>query len=101
MSNEPIPKQQHLKAKRRSILSSFYEKNSSATANTPMSELEYQRFLKFIKPFSVINRWVYRLTGGRVMGAAAGLPLMLITFTGAKSGKSRTVPVIHVPYGEV
>lgn len=101
MASEPVSNQKHEKAKRRSLLNLFYSSNSSYAGNSkPMSEQEYQRFVKFIRPFSVVNRWVYKLTAGRVMGAAAGLPLMLITFTGAKTGKRRTVPVIHVPYND-
>jgi len=37
----------------------------------------------------------FRATGGKVSGMFAGTPLLLVTTTGAKSGKPRTVPVLY------
>jgi deazaflavin-dependent oxidoreductase (nitroreductase family) len=53
-----------------------------------------------IKPYSRLNVLLYKLTGGRVMGSMSGRPVMLVTMTGAKSGKSRTIPLMYVPYKE-
>jgi deazaflavin-dependent oxidoreductase (nitroreductase family) len=36
---------------------------------------------------------VYRLTGGRLGSKIVGLPVVLLTTTGRKTGKSRTVPL--------
>jgi deazaflavin-dependent oxidoreductase (nitroreductase family) len=39
--------------------------------------------------------WVYRRTRGRVGGSAKGLPVLLLTVSGRKTGKPRTVPVTY------
>jgi len=38
----------------------------------------------------------FRTNGGKVGGQFAGAPMILITTTGAKSGQSRTVPLVYV-----
>lgn len=40
---------------------------------------------------------LYRLLGGRVVGRLGAAPLLLLTTSGRRSGKRRTVPVIYVP----
>ena len=35
----------------------------------------------------------YRLSSGRVLGSAAGMPVLLLTTTGRRSGKARTTPL--------
>lgn len=67
-------------------------------AENPMSEKEFRRIRTFIKPYSRLNVFLYKLTGGRVMGAFQGRPVMLVTMTGAKTGVSRTIPLMYVPY---
>jgi len=69
-------------------------------AENPMSEKDYKRLRSFIKPFSRFNVLIYKLTGGRLMGTFQGLPVVLITMTGAKSGEKRTIPLMYVPYKE-
>ena len=69
-------------------------------AENPMSDQEFKKLRRFIKPFSRLNTLVYKLTGGRLMGRLQGLPVMLLGFTGAKSGQARTVPLMYVPYKE-
>ncbi|HEY6397144.1 MAG TPA: nitroreductase family deazaflavin-dependent oxidoreductase [Solirubrobacteraceae bacterium] len=46
-----------------------------------------------------IDRPVYRLTRGRYTLASlvSGLPVVMLTTTGAKSGHPRTVPVLGIP----
>jgi deazaflavin-dependent oxidoreductase (nitroreductase family) len=39
------------------------------------------------------HTFVYRATGGRVAGTAAGMPVLLLTTTGRRSGKARTTPL--------
>lgn len=67
-------------------------------AEKPMTEKEFKNLRRFIKPFSHLNVFLYKMTGGRVMGRLYGRPVMLVTMTGAKSGKSRTIPLMYVPY---
>jgi deazaflavin-dependent oxidoreductase (nitroreductase family) len=42
----------------------------------------------------------FRTHGGRVGGPFEGGTLLLLTSTGAKSGQSRTTPVVYLPDGE-
>jgi deazaflavin-dependent oxidoreductase (nitroreductase family) len=46
-----------------------------------------------------IDRPVYRLTGGRHTFASliSGLPVVMLTTTGARSGRPRTVPLLGLP----
>ncbi len=45
--------------------------------------------------FGAFQRGVYRLTGGRVMGKTAGVPVLLLTVTGRRTGKKRTLPLVY------
>lgn len=61
-----------------------------------------EKLLSFaVKPMSRINTWLYRLTGGKIGGRwAYGAPVMLVTFTGRKTGKSRTTPLLYLRDGD-
>ena len=80
------------------------ETRSFANANA------IQRFLRrfaasgpgswlFARILHHIDRPVYKLTGGRHTFAAlvSGLPVVMLTTTGARSGLQRTVPVLGLP----
>src|SRR5512139_2498259 len=46
-----------------------------------------------------IDRFLYKATRGRVaILSGTGLPTMLLTTTGRKSGQPRTVPLLYTPY---
>lgn len=47
-----------------------------------------------------LDRWAFRLTGGRTtaMGLVSGLPVLMITTTGARTGRERTVPLVGIPF---
>jgi len=47
----------------------------------------------FYKLFTAIHVFVYRLSGGRVSGEVRRLHVLLLTTTGRKSGRSRTMPL--------
>jgi deazaflavin-dependent oxidoreductase (nitroreductase family) len=49
-----------------------------------------------------IDRLVYRLTRGRATFASwtAGLPIVMLTTTGAKSGRQSTLPLVALPEGD-
>ena len=51
-----------------------------------------------LKIFTLINVWVYRLSNGRWMNKLGGYYICIVTMTGAKSGKRRTIPLMYVPY---
>lgn len=53
----------------------------------------------FARVLHHIDRPVYKLTKGRHTFASllSGLPVVMLTTTGAKSGKPRTVPVLGLP----
>lgn len=42
----------------------------------------------------------FRLTGGFIGGRFGKLPMLLLTTTGAKTGKQRTMPLVYLPDGE-
>ena len=54
--------------------------------------------LAFLKAFSPFHAFVFRLTGGRLMGRF-GLPVLLLTTTGARTGRKRTAPLLYVEEG--
>jgi deazaflavin-dependent oxidoreductase (nitroreductase family) len=56
----------------------------------------------FQKTLYRLDRPLYRWTDGKVTvpGIAIGIPVILLTTTGAKSGLPRTMPVMGVPVGD-
>lgn len=42
---------------------------------------------------------LYRRTGGRIGGRFRGSPVLLLTTTGRRSGKSRTTPLLYIDDG--
>ena len=54
----------------------------------------------FIRLFSAFNRGWYKLTRGRIGGKVHGLPVVLLTTAGRKTGKERTWPLLAVKEGD-
>lgn len=50
--------------------------------------------------FAKLHRWVYEKTNGCIGANLAGIPMLLLTTVGRKSGVERTTPVAYYPYGE-
>lgn len=46
-----------------------------------------------IRGLSKAHLAVHRVTKGRVLGSVAGMPVLLLTTTGRRSGKARTTPL--------
>jgi deazaflavin-dependent oxidoreductase (nitroreductase family) len=44
--------------------------------------------------------WLYRRSGGRIGGTMFGGPVLLLTTTGRRSGRSWTVPLLYQPDGD-
>jgi deazaflavin-dependent oxidoreductase (nitroreductase family) len=53
-----------------------------------------------MKAIGRIHRALYRLTAGAIGGSLAGRPMLLLTTTGRKTGKSRTTPLQYSEDGE-
>jgi deazaflavin-dependent oxidoreductase (nitroreductase family) len=56
--------------------------------------------LWLLKFFTRINVLVYQLSNGKLMNRLGGDPICLITMTGAKTGRKRTIPLMYVPHGD-
>jgi len=46
-----------------------------------------------------LHRWIYRRSGGRVGGRLLGLPMLLLTTTGRRSGQPHTTALTYVTEG--
>ena len=53
----------------------------------------------FARVLHRIDRPIYRITGGRhtLASLVSGLPVVMLTTTGARSGQQRTLPVLGLP----
>ena len=53
----------------------------------------------FAKTITPVDRLLYRVTRGRLTGpqVLAGLPVIMVTTTGRRSGEDRTAPLVGVP----
>ena len=56
----------------------------------------------YVRTLHHIDRIVFRLTRGRATFTSwvAGLPIVMLTTTGAKSGRRHTLPLVALPEGE-
>ena len=45
------------------------------------------------RPVTVFHRAVYRASGGRLLASGLGLPMVLMTTTGRRTGRARTAPL--------
>ena len=52
-----------------------------------------------IRTLGRVHRWIVRVGGGRVLGRIAGMPVLLLTTTGRRTGKQRTVPLTYLRDG--
>jgi deazaflavin-dependent oxidoreductase (nitroreductase family) len=53
-----------------------------------------------LKAITALHRALYRWTGGIVGGDAGGLPTLLLTTVGRKTGQPRTVPLPYFPHAD-
>ena len=78
-----------------------YEVKPPNAAQRTMQKVASTRAMAWIFQRSLypIDRFLFRRSGGRwtVPGIVAGLPVILLTTTGAKSGAQRTMPLLGVP----
>src|SRR5262245_40787129 len=52
-----------------------------------------------VEQFWRIHPWLYRVSGARIGGRVNGLPVLLLTTTGRKSGQPRTRALTYFPRG--
>jgi hypothetical protein len=53
-----------------------------------------------IRAMGRIHRAVYRLSRGRLLGRVAGMPVLLLTTTGRRSGRARSTPLTYFELGD-
>ena len=53
-----------------------------------------------VELFWRVHPWVYRLSRGNIGGNLMGLPVLLLTTTGRRSGTARTQALMYLPYGD-
>lgn len=57
-------------------------------------------FLFLFKLWTRFHIFIYRASNGRWLSEVQGLPILLLTTTGRKSGKTRTTPLGALPDGD-
>lgn len=55
---------------------------------------------RLMRAAGALSTWLYRVSGGRLMGKAAGLPVLLLTVAGRKSGVEHTTAGAYLKDGE-
>ena len=53
-----------------------------------------------IRAMGRAHRAVYRLSGGRLLRRVAGMPVLMLTTTGRRTGQARTAPLTYFELGE-
>ena len=53
-----------------------------------------------VEQFWRIHPWLYRVSGGRIGGRAVGMPVLLLTTKGRKSGEPRSNVLTYLPKGD-
>lgn len=51
-----------------------------------------------IKAMTRTHVFLHRLTGGRLFNTLGGSDVCFVTMTGAKSGRTLTIPLMYIPY---
>ena len=54
----------------------------------------------FVKLLTVTHLFLYRATRGLVGNRITGMPVMLLTTIGSRTGKARTIPITYVRSGD-
>ena len=52
----------------------------------------------FLKAYTRLNVFLYRLSGGRLMNTLAGMPIIVVKMKGARSGRVISIPLMYVPH---
>jgi deazaflavin-dependent oxidoreductase (nitroreductase family) len=71
------------------------------TRRPPWSPAQERLATPVIRLMTALNVWAYRLTGGRLGGTfRRGAPVCLVTTTGKRSGRPRTVALLYLADGD-
>lgn len=70
---------------------------STQIAAKPGLKVRMARHPFVVRTLTRINVLLYRWSGGRLANAAEGCPVCLVTMTGRKSGKRKTIALMYVP----
>jgi deazaflavin-dependent oxidoreductase (nitroreductase family) len=65
----------------------FTEERKTLMADVPKT---------FWRAMSALNNALYRASGGRLMGKVKGVPVLLLTAPGRKTGAEHTTPVLYI-----
>lgn len=68
--------------------------------NACVTGVREQLFRTGLKGISAFHRTLYRVSRGRAIGRIWGLPILLLTTTGRKSGAARTTPLCYLTDGD-
>jgi len=63
-----------------------------------MTEFQMRIAKLLMTPFSRVQAWRYLRSGGTQMAQLAGRDICVVTMKGARTGKTRHIPLMHVPY---
>ena len=66
----------------------------------PLTDAQVALIKPFLRCFTAWNAWVYRVSGGTLMNTFQGAPICLVKMTGAKSGLTREIPLMYVPWDD-
>ena len=66
---------------------------------TAQERFDFHLSRRFPKFSGRANRLVYRASGGRIGASKRNIPIGLLTTTGRRSGRARTVPVMYLDDG--
>lgn len=53
-----------------------------------------------VKKLMSLHAGIYRASGGKVLGTMGKAPMLLLTTTGRKTGKRRTMPLLYLEDGD-
>lgn len=70
-------------------------------SSRPLTPTQVAIAKPIIRVMSRLNTWAYRLTNGRIGGTYLhGVPVLLMTVVGRKTGRRLTVPLTYLQNGE-